>query len=430
MTVDLLLTETTLATMDGEGDGPLAGARQGELGLVADAALAIDAGKVTHLGPRDEVLRAVEAEGGAKATASLGGRLVTPGLVDPHTHLVWAGSRADEFALRVAGASYQEIAAAGGGILSTVRATRSASEDELLASLLERIEREVDHGVTTIEVKSGYGLELSTELRQLDAIVAADARHPARLIPTFLGAHAVPPEYADRREAFVDHVVEEMIPAVARRAVRPFVDVFCDEGAFTAAEAERILRAARAAGLPLKAHVDEFARLGFTATAAELGATSCDHLMRAEAADWSAMAASGTVAVLLPGTTVGLGATHFANGGAMISHGVPVALATDWNPGSSPCDSLPLVMALACRYCGLTPAQALVAVTRNAACAVGAGDVAGRLARGRAADLVIMDTDDYRDLAYRFGSSPASAVMIAGAWLRGGASMPKHGATG
>ena len=418
MTIDLLITGATLATLDGPGRGPLRGERHGELSLVRDGAVAVSADRIVHVGPRGEVEAAVEAADGAERALALDGRLVTPGLVDPHTHLVWGGTRAGEFEQRVAGLSYQEIAAAGGGILSTVRATRAASPEELLEALLDRIEQEVDQGVTTIEVKSGYGLDLEAELRQLDAVAMARERHPARLVSTFMGAHAVPPEYADRREAYVEVLIEEMLPAVLDRHGPIFVDVFCDEGAFTAAEAERILAGAAALDMPLKAHVDEFARLGFTATAARMGATSCDHLMRAEAEDRKAMADSGTVAVILPGTTVGLGSTHFADGVALIADGAAVALATDWNPGSSPCSSLPLVMALACRYCGLTPAQALVAVTRNAACAVGAGDVAGRLAEGRPADLVVMDTDDYRDLAYRYGGSPAEAVMIGGVWVR------------
>ncbi len=417
MAVDLLLTHAVVATIDGEGVGPLVGPRQGEVGLITAGALAISDGRIAAVGPHEEVLRYAEQHGGAEQSVDLGGRLVTPGLVDPHTHLVWAGSRAEEFERRVAGASYLEIAAAGGGIMSSVRATREASIGTLVDDLVARLNVEMSHGVTTVEVKSGYGLDLETELRQLDAIDEADRRHPVRLVPTFLGAHAIPPEFAERRSEFVELVVEEMIPRVAARRPQPFCDVFCDAGAFTQSEAEHILRAAVSAGMPIKAHVDEFARLGLTPIAAKLGATSCDHLMQAEDADRAAMATSGTVAVLLPGTTVGLGATHFADGAALVAAGTAVALATDWNPGSSPCDSLPLIMALASRYCGLTPAETLVAVTRNAACAIGAGDVAGRLAVGCPADLTVMRTDDLRDLAYRFGSSPAERVMIAGTWV-------------
>ncbi len=419
--VDHVIDRATLLTMDDGRPGPLAGARQGELGRIDDGAVAVGGGRIVAVGPRDAVWRAVEGEDGRDATVvDAAGRVVLPGLVDAHTHLVWAGSRADEFEARLAGARYLDLLAAGGGILATVRATRAATDDDLAARLAARLAVLAAHGVTTVEVKTGYGLRDDEELRHLDVIAAVADRSAVRVVPTFLGAHAVPDPAPDRRAAFVRSVIDAL-PRVAAHPLAArgplFCDVFCDDGAFDVAETRAILTAARDAGLGLKVHSDEFARLGATALAAELGATSADHLVAATAADRAALAAAGTVAVLLPLTTIGLGSAHFADGAAFVREGVPVAVASDWNPGTAPCPNLWLALAVATRYGRLTVPEALVAVTRNAAAAVGCDAVAGRLAPGRPADLVLTDAEAPADLAYAFGTNRAAAVMAGGQWL-------------
>ncbi len=414
MIADLIIENATLVTVAG-GHGPLRGARQADLGIVPAGAVAVSGGRIAAAGERDAVLRVC----GEPATPvfDAGRRVVLPGFVDAHTHPVWAGSRAAELEQRIAGATYVEIMAAGGGIGSTVRATRAAPDDALLSDLLGRLDRLLAFGVTTVEAKTGYGLSTAEELRHLALLAEADRRHPVHIVPTFLGAHAVPDEYRGRPDAFVDLIVDEMLPAVAAAWPGVFCDVFCDDGAFTLAQAERILRRAANLGLKLKAHSDEFANLGCSALAAGLGATSIDHLVVATVEDIAALAARGSVAVLLPGTTLGLGSTRFAPAREMVAHGVPVALGTDLNPGTCPSESMPLMLALAARYLRLTPAEAIVAATRNAAYASGRGDVVGRLEDGFAADLVVLDADDYRDLAYRFGGNPVARVMCGGRWV-------------
>jgi imidazolonepropionase len=413
MGVDLVLDHAELVTVAG-GRGPLAAGAQGRIGLVPDGAVAVAGGRFAAVGPREEVLPGVEAA----EVVDLGGRAVLPGLVDAHTHPLWAGDRVGEFELRLAGASYLEIMAAGGGIASTVRATRAASDGALLAGLLGRLDGLLDHGVTTVEAKTGYGLSPEEELRQLELLARAAERHPVHVVPTFLGAHAVPDEFRGREDAYIDLVAEVMLPAVAERFPGVFCDVFCDVGAFTPAQTERVLRRAAELGLPLKVHSDEFERLGCTALAAELGATSADHLVATSPAEMDALAAAGTVAVLLPGTTFGLGSTHFAPAREMVARGVAVALGTDLNPGTCPCESLPFIIALAARYLRLSPAEAVVAATRNAAHASGCGGRAGRIEIGWPADLTVLAAEDYRALAYGFGSNPVAAVMCRGAWAR------------
>ncbi len=423
-TITTLLVNATIATIDiadAQGDGPLAGPRQGDLGLVADGAVAIRGSAIVGIGARESLLgsiTATEPELEDVREIDLGGRLVVPGFVDAHTHIVWAGDRAEEFERRIGGASYLEIMATGGGIASTVRATRAADDELLIAGVLARLDALMAYGATTVEVKTGYGLTVEEELRQLRVIKEADRRHPVNVVPTFLGAHALPVEYqaTGRRPLYVDLIIEEMLPAVIKEFPAVFCDVFCDEGAFTLDETKRILGAAAALGLRTKVHSDEFANLGCTALAAETGAVSADHLVVTTTAEMEAMARAGTVAVVLPGTTIGLGSTSFANAREMVARGVPVALGSDFNPGTCPCPNLPLIAAIASRYCGLEPAQALVALTRNSAAALRVGSRAGRISLGRPADLVVLDTDDYRDLCYRFGGNPVSGVMIGGQW--------------
>ncbi len=415
--VNLLLHSAgQLCVIPPEQGVPQRGARLGELGVIADGALAIADGRIVAVGPT----RDLAAHFRAARDIDARGKVVCPGFVDPHTHLVWMGDRAAEFEQRIAGATYMEIMAAGGGIMSTVRATREASVDELVAAMRPRLDRMLAHGATTVEVKTGYGLETGAELRQLEAVVALDRSHPATLVPTFLGAHAVPVEYKGRADAYVDVVIHEMLPAVAEKSRvlglprLSFCDVFCEDGAFDLAQSRRILEAARALGFPLKIHVDEFAALGGTGLAVELGATSADHLVTTPPAEIAALGASETIAVSLPSTPFGLGHHDYTPARALLEAGAALALASDCNPGTAWNESLPFVIALACRYLRLTPAQALVAATLNAACALGLGDRVGSLAPGYAADVLILDAPDYRHLGYRFGANPVAMVIKGG----------------
>lgn len=403
------------------GQGPRVGAAMATLGIVVDGAMAISGEHILAVGSSSEILGRYRAA----EYISAAGRVVTPGFVDPHTHLVFAGDRANEFEMRLGGATYLDIMRAGGGIMSTVRATREASLEALVEQSLERLDRMILHGTTTAEVKTGYGLTTADEIRMLAAISVLDAAHAIDLVPTFLGAHAIPEEYADRAEDYVDLVVSEMLPQVLALAgeeadadveIRPpvFCDVFCDEGAFDLAQTRRILEAAKAAGLGLKVHADEFANLGAASLAAELGATSADHLVHTSAQDMAAMAKAGVIGVLLPGTSFGLGQHNFATARALIAAGVPIALGTDLNPGTCWCESMPFIMALACRYMGMSPAEALVASTINAAYAIGLGDEVGCLEPGKLADVVVHEVPDYRYLAYRFGTNPVCAVIKRG----------------
>jgi imidazolonepropionase len=341
----------------------------------------------------------------ATQTLSAGGRLVMPGFVDPHTHLVWAGERADEFEMRVAGATYMEIMAAGGGIMSTVRHTRAADVAELVSQTRSRLDRMLAHGTTTVEIKTGYGLNVRDELKQLEAIRCLQKESPVTLVPTFLGAHAVPTEYKGRTDEYVDLVVGVMLPAVADLdEPPPFCDVFCEDGAFSLEQSRRVLEAAQALGFGLKIHVDEFKPLGGTRLAVELGAASADHLVSTPPDEIELLARSGTIAVALPGTPFGLGHHDYTPARALIGAGGAVALATDCNPGTCWCESMQLMIALACRYMAMTPAEAISAATINAAHAVGLGHEVGSLEPGKRADLILLDAPSYTHLGYRFKS--------------------------
>jgi len=403
------------------GKGTRRGAASGELGLVADGAVAISAGQIVAVGTTSEVLQSYRAPREIDA----GGRVVLPGFIDAHTHPVFAGSRQDEFERRIAGATYLEIMAAGGGIMSTVRATRQASLEQLVGDALPRLRRMLAHGTTTADAKTGYGLTTADELKCLETIRILGKRQPIELLPTFLGAHAVPEEHAGRADAYVELVVEEMLPAAAEQHARsagheasawqPLAcDVFCDEGAFNLEQTRRILVAAKDLGMTLKLHADEFASLGAARLAAELGAVSADHLLKTPADEITAMADAGMVGVLLPGTPFGLGLSDYADARGMVSAGLPVALGTDLNPGTCYCESMPFIIALACRFMHLSPAEAIVASTVNAAFAIGRSGDLGRLQPGYAADLLVLDVDDYRHLAYRFGSSLVQMVVKRG----------------
>ncbi len=397
--------------------GPQRGHRLGELNIIKNGAVAIDDGKILATGRSADILtRFPEA-----ATFDAQGHVVMPGFVDPHTHLVWAGDRAAEFEMRLEGKTYLEILAAGGGILSTVTATRAVTLEELEEESHQRIWQAFRHGTTTAEVKTGYGLELAAELKQLQAILTLDVRGPMTLVPTFLGAHAIPPEFDGRENEYVEVLCTEMLPAVkewwqahAGNQPLPFVDVFCERGAFDLAQSRRILEAAKTLGFPLKIHADEFENLGGAALAVELGAASADHLVRTSAADIEALANSDTVAVSLPATPFGLNEPDYTPAAEFIAADGLLALATDTNPGTAWGESMQFILALACRKMGLTPAQAIAAATINAAAAIQREDKIGSLEPGKLADLLILGVKDYRQLGYRFGTNLVAYVSKQG----------------
>lgn len=403
---DLLVRCRQLITC-APGGRPRAGAEAGAVGAIENGAFGVREGRVAWVGTAAEA-------GDARDVLDLPDACVVPGLVDAHTHPAYAGSRVEEFALRARGATYMEIHQAGGGIASTVRATRAASEEDIVERTARVFSRMLAHGTTTVESKSGYGLDEETELRDLRAIREAARRVGIRAVPTFLGAHALPPDYAERRGAFVDLVVDRMLPRVAREGLARFCDVFCEQGAFTVEESRRILEAARGLGLGLRMHAEEFAYLGGARMAAGLGAKSVDHLLALPPDDFPALREAGTVAVLLPGTTLFLGKERFALGREMIDAGVPVAVATDFNAGSCMTESLPTAMSLAVLKMKLTPGEALVASTVNAAHSLGLGDLCGSIEPGRAADFLVLDVADWREWLYHFGVNLVREVWVAG----------------
>ena len=414
MHVDLLITHASqLLTIPAHDQGPQRGDRLGDLAIIEDGALAVSNGSIVDLGPTANLV----VKHQAAQTIDAGGRVVMPGFVDPHTHVVFAGDRANEFERRIAGATYMEIMNAGGGIMSTVRATRAASVEELVDQTRARLDRMLEHGTTTAEAKTGYGLEIAAELKMLDAIARLDAEHPIDLVPTFLGAHAIPAEYKGREDAYTDVVVNEMLPAVISLVTHHssfFVDVFCEDGAFTLEQSRRILEKAKALGFALKIHVDEFEPLGGTRLGVELGAASVDHVVTTPSEEIELLGISSTIAVSLPGTPFGLAHRDYTPAKAILAAGGALALATDLNPGTTWNESMQLIVALACRYLKLTQAQALAAATINAACAIGRGGSIGSLEIGKQADVLIMDVSDYRSIGYRYGTNLVHTVIKRG----------------
>ena len=410
----LLHSASQLLTLSG---GPQRGFDLGRLGIIPDGAVLIRDGLIAAIGSTEELRRRYPDE----ELLDAGGRVVLPGFVDPHTHLIWAGDRAAEFELRLEGKSYLEILAAGGGILSTVRRTRQASVEDLLRETRPRAWDMLKHGTTTAEAKTGYGLETAAELRMLDALLRLDAEGPLELAITFLGAHAIAPEYKGDADGYTRLVCGEMLPAVhawwqahAPGEPLPFVDVFCETGAFSLAQSRRILETARALGFPLKIHADEFDNLGGASLAAELGAVSADHLVKTSPADIAAMGRSATVAVGLPCTPFGLAERDYTPARAILEAGGLLALASDLNPGTAWCGDMQFTIALACRYMRLTPAQAIAAATINAAAAIGRADRIGSLEPGKQADLLILSVPDYRHLGYRFGTNLVQMIIKKG----------------
>ena len=401
---DLVVTDIgELATL-APGSVPRVGPAMGELGRIPRAAVAIDRGRFVYVGPEARLRRAVQLRSGG-ATWSAGGGTVLPGFVDPHTHLLFAGDRAAEIALKIGGASYLDIARQGGGLFQTVRATRRASTPLLLRSAEARLRRMAAMGTTACEVKSGYALTPAGELRLLSLVPTLARRTGLRLVPTFLGAHAVPPEYARRADAYVSALVTEVLPAVARRKLADFCDAFCEPGFFSVEQTERLLLAARALGLGLKVHADEFVRSGGAELAARLGCRSAEHLLESSSEDRRALASAGVTAVLLPLTPFASFAKRSSPGREMVDAGVPVAVGTDLSPNSW-VESMPLVLAHSVYSAHLTPAEALSAATVNSAHAIGLSGEAGTIAVGRSADFVAFGVPSIEHIPYRFGLTP------------------------
>lgn len=390
---------------------PRVGAELRELGIIEDGALLVRDGVIERVGTRAEIEAMLDAN---CTVVDAQRRIVLPGFVDAHAHPVFAGTRADEFELRAGGATYQQIAAAGGGIKSTVRKTRAASEDELVEAGKRYANWLLRCGTTTIEAKSGYGLTTADELKMLRAMRRLNAETPLRYVPTFLGAHTVPEEFSGRSAAYVDLVVEEMLPRVAAEKLAEYCDVFCEAGAFTVPESRRILTAAQRLGLGLRVHADQLSLNGGAVLAAELGAVTADHLEQTDDAGIAALKSAHVQPVLLPASVLMIGATRYPNARAMIEAGLAVVLATDFNPGSSPVASMLLVLTLACTQMKMTPAEALTAATINAAYSLRRGHASGSLEVGKRADFVLHDCGDYRELAYFAGLEHPAAVYIGG----------------
>ncbi|MFF0827885.1 imidazolonepropionase [Brevibacillus sp. NPDC003359] len=399
-----------LATLAGGSSSPVVGAQMNELSIVEDGSIWLEDGVIQRVGTDEELELHYRERAQEAQIIDATGKLVTPGLIDPHTHLVHAGSRQNEFNMRLNGATYMEIMNNGGGIHSTTAATRAATHEELFAQSKQRLDQFLLHGVTTVEAKSGYGLTLEDELKQLEVAKQLHEAHPIDIVSTFMGAHAVPREYKENPDAFVDVVIEEMIPEVARRKLAVFNDVFCERGVFTPEQSRRILEAGVRYGLLPKIHADEIEPYEGAELAASVGAVSADHLLRASDKGIEQMAEAGVIAVLLPGTAFFLMAES-ANGRKMIDCGVAVAISTDCNPGSSPTVSLPLIMNLGCLKMGMTPAEVLTATTINAAHATRCAHEVGSLEVGKKADVTIFDVPDFMTLQYRYGINHVNTVI-------------------
>lgn len=406
--MDLIVTAPHIVTC-APGDRPRTGRGMRDIGCVEDAALGIIAGRVAWVGTRAQSECLVGPRYAVQAD-----QCVVPGLVDAHTHPIWGGSRTGEFEMRAAGATYLDIHRAGGGIMSTVRATRALDAASLALRTRRHLTRMLTHGTTTVEAKSGYGLDLDTELRDLRVLREAARSLPMQVVPTFMGAHAVPSEHASSRAAYIDLVAGPMISRVAEEGLAAYCDVFCEDGAFTLEESRRILEAARARGLGLKIHAEEFAYLGGARMAASLGAVSVDHLLSLPSSDFDAIRAGGSIAVLLPGTAFFLGKTAYAPARGLIEADVPVAIATDFNAGSCMTESLPMALSVAILQMRLTPEEAIVAGTVNAAHAVGRGADVGSLEPGKRADFLVIDCADPREWLYHFGVNLVAEVWTGG----------------
>jgi imidazolonepropionase len=415
MTADLIVSNIGQLVTCAAGKGPKRGAQMLDVGMIKGGAVAVKAGKITAVGPSDQLLRENEASNVIDA----GDRVVCPGFVDPHTHIVFAGDRLDEFELKIKGAEYLDILAGGGGIISTVKHTRAASVEDLVHQSGKRLDEMLSSGTTTCEIKTGYGLDMETELKMLEVIATLDEIHPMTIVPTLLAAHAVPPEFKDDPDRYVNLICDKILSAAWRWFVSSpfhgktpfFCDVFCEKGAFTVERSTKVLETARSLGYKIKAHVDQFTNLGGSRSAIDMGAVSIDHLDAISGDEIEQMARSKTVGVVTPTVNFNSGSSHFADARRLINARCVVALSTDYNPGSAPCPSQPMAMAIACRYQKLLPAEALNAATINAAYSIGLGDRVGSIEVGKQADFLILDTVDHRQLMYEFGGNMVSTVI-------------------
>jgi imidazolonepropionase len=403
MTWDFLITNCRAATMAGSA----------AYGAIENAAIAIQDRRIAWIGRQSDL-----PQNDAKERIDLGGRWVTPGLIDCHTHLVYGGDRSDEFERRLKGATYEEIAKAGGGIASTVKATRAASEAELTTSALNRLQPLLTEGVTTVEIKSGYGLDLANERKCLRAAQALEQRAAVGVRKTCLAAHALPPEYAGRADAYIDLVCETIIPILAAEGLVDAVDAFCEKIAFSPAQTRRVFETAKRLGLPVKLHAEQLSDQGGAQLAAEFGALSADHLEYVSEAGVAAMAKAGSVAVLLPGAFYALRETKLPPIDLFRRHGVAMAVSTDSNPGTSPALSLLLMLGMACTFFRLTPEEALLGVTVHAAKALGLQKSHGTLEIGKAADVALWEIERPAELSYWIGGNPCRGVMHSGAWSK------------
>ncbi len=402
-----ILNISQLLTLSSSTPGPRAGKSQSDLGIIENGAVLISDEKILEVGRTQTIKKKIPRK---TKLIDAKNKVVTPGLVDCHTHLVFAGSRADEFELRIQGKTYQEISSLGGGINSTVKKTREASSEELLDSGRERLNRMLSFGTTTVEVKSGYGLSTESELKILEVIKKLNRNHPVDLVPTFLGAHAIPEEFKIYRRDYIRILTEEMIPQVAKKKLAEFCDVFCENGYFTVEESKKILEIGKSFGLKPKVHADELGNTGGSQVAADVGAVSADHLVYAIDDDIEKMKKNGVTAVLLPGTSFFLG-SRYAPARKMIENGLPVALATDFNPGSSMTESMQMVMSLACLNLKMTPAEVLVASFLNSAYAISRGEQIGSLETDKKADLLIWEVANFKEIPYHYGINLVQTVI-------------------
>lgn len=391
---------------------PRTGTEMRELAIITDGGILVRDGIVVATGHSSEIERIAPSDA---EVVNAGGRVVLPGFVDAHAHPVFGGNRVDEFEMRALGRTYEEIAATGGGICSTVRKTRGATEAELDACALKHVQRFLQCGTTTLEAKSGYGLSRAEELKMLRVIRRLGEVTPLDVVPTFLGAHAVPEEFASEPERYVDLVIEEMLPAVAAEGLAEYCDIFCERGYFDVATSRRIMRAAQRHGFRLRMHVDQLTNSGGAGLAAELGAATADHLEQTEDDGIAALKNAGVQPVLLPGSVYALGKTRYPRARDMIDAGLAVVLATDFNPGSSPTPSIPMILSLAATHMKMTPAEGVTAATINAGYSLARGQRIGSLEAGKLANFAIFDCDDYRELAYWFGIPQTRAVFVRGA---------------
>lgn len=405
--LDLLLVNANeLVTLSGDNQKPRIGKQMLDIGIIRDGGLAIKDGRIVAVGKTTDVARAFKAEN----VISAKGKIVLPGFVDPHTHLVFAGSREDEFQMRIEGASYMEILKAGGGILRTVRETRKASFEKLVDHGTETLDAMLEHGTTTVEAKSGYGLTTKDEVKMLEVMQRLNQLHSVDVVPTFLGAQAIPPEFFNNPQGYVNLVTEEMIPKVTEKGLAEFCDVFCEKGVFTLEQARRILTAGKNSGLKPKVHADKMSLLGGAELAAGIGAVSADHMLFSSDEGIKAMADKGVVAILLPGAVFSLMSSRYADARIMINFGVPIALGTDFNPGCW-VENQQLVIALACHFMKLTPVEAVTATTINAAHAISRANEVGSLEVGKKADITVLDVPNHKFLGYRFGMNLVDKVI-------------------